>query len=98
MSYIVTIRKNDTGEIRRYECDLIWDDEGCPFWWSTDGNAGCDCNLGRNFLRAGPDAPPADNPSWNYSDFDCGETAYRPLDAYLPDGRVIPLDTDRGPR
>jgi hypothetical protein len=93
MGYEVTIRKNDTGEVRRYAMDFDWDkDEGQTdlFWW-TDGNFGCDCNRGSSFLRAGGPGP-ADDPHWNNVEFDCGHEGYTVLHAYLPDGRVIPID------
>ena len=43
---IAYIRNNETGEIRHYKDDLIWDTENnCPhtFIWE-EGNYGCDCN------------------------------------------------------
>ena len=43
---IAHIRNNQTGEIRQYKDDAIWDeDNGCPhlFIWE-EGNYSCDCN------------------------------------------------------
>ena len=84
MSYDILIRKNETGEIRRYTFDWVsWDEETDPYWL-TDGNYGCDCNRHLAFERAVGNNEFIKAP--------CGEGAYSILKAILPDGKEIPVD------
>jgi len=49
---LISIRKNDTGEVRQYEGDFgPWEEHSDYIW--TDGNYGCDCNRANFFVRAG---------------------------------------------
>lgn len=50
--YDVHIREKSTGVVRvaTYN-DLTWSDNSA-FWWSQDGNMGCDCNRYLEFCRA----------------------------------------------
>lgn len=52
MSYIVAIRKNDTGEIHLYNDLFEYDNEDCMIWQYTEGNFGCDCNRELFWYRA----------------------------------------------
>lgn len=49
---LVHIRKNDTGEIRIYNCMTYFDDADLPsiYVWE-DGNYSCDCNRRLFFAR-----------------------------------------------
>lgn len=55
-----------------------WDgvDEASEWYW-TDGNMGCDCNLGRQF---------------GDKNAVCGNSAYRVIEFRLSDGRVVPCE------
>ena len=90
MSYVVAIRKNATGEVRRRIVDLEWQND--VSWW-VDGNMSCDCNRRLEWLRAGGPGP-ADDPHWNNVDHDCGDSEYSALYAELPDGTRAPLDPE----
>jgi hypothetical protein len=81
VSYKVYIRKNDTGEVRARDTGFEWDDSSYFFW--TGGNFGCDCNLEREFLRAGDEEV-------NFNeDFLCGTYRYTPMYALLSSGKII---------
>ena len=80
-SYEVAIRKNSTGEIKILKETLDWDttnNYGHVYWWA-EGNFGCDCNRAIQF-----------------GDYDesCGESRFSVLYVELPDGTIIPIDTD----
>lgn len=79
MSYDVRIRKNATGEVRTVHQDLPWNDSS-HFWW-TDGNMGCECNLGIQFY--------GDEES--EEDFDCNDGSFTAVEAIMPGGIIIPL-------
>lgn len=85
IGYEVAIRKNSTGETRKYQVDLEWH-ESSLFWW-TEGNFGCDCNRGTEFLRAGGE------PTDDYEHV-CGDTKYSVLWARFPNGEEITIDGD----
>jgi hypothetical protein len=78
MSYVVKIKKNDTGEIREVTFDLEWQNSSLYAW--TDGNFGCDCNRAIFFHE------------WakNETDYDdtCGDSRYTAVEAILQDGRI----------
>lgn len=54
---VAHIKNTETGEIRKFTDTNISEENGIlnPFWWTKDGNAGCDCNRGMFFARAGED-------------------------------------------
>lgn len=55
-----------------------WDEEDDRTeWYWTDGNMGCDCNLGIQF---------------GDHDIACGNCAYRLIEFRLSDGRVVPCE------
>lgn len=80
MTYKVTMRNNETGEVRDFEQDLEWHDSS-HFWW-TEGNYGCDCNR----YLVWNDYPDEDD------DTPCGHTLFTVLHATFPDGKVIEID------
>jgi hypothetical protein len=85
MSYDILIRKNATGEIRRYTLNgCKWEGDS-DLWWLTDGNYGCDCNRFLAFERAG-----GIEPDWETAK--CGDGAYSILSAILPSGEKIDID------
>lgn len=78
VGYDVVLRRNADGEIRIIHYQWDWDEHSEYYW--TDGNGGCDCNQEIFFNRAkGEEAP----------DRKCGDEAYAPLYAQLPDGKRI---------
>lgn len=81
--YKVSIRKNQTGEIRMCEQPYEFNDAS-EFWW-TEGNMSCDCNRHLEFERAGGFDPGIDSRR-------CSENLYSALYALLPDGTKIKLD------
>ncbi len=86
MKYKVTIRKNDTGEVRIKDMKSIeWGDHSV-YWW-TEGNFGCDCNRDREFKRAGGEEIDPDDDSDR-----CGDTAYTALFAELENGKQVQID------
>lgn len=88
--YDVYIRKNSTGEVRRYHYDHDWvePDEngtGSYYLWGPDGNNGCDCNLANYFARAGNEDDPDPR-------VECGESRYKIEKIVLPSGEVVDGD------
>lgn len=77
----ILIKKNATGEVRRYEHNGFC--ENSKFQW-TDGNFGCDCNRHLFFVRSKDDEREED---W---EFPCGESEYSIQGAEV-DGRFIAL-------
>jgi len=53
MGYKVKIRKNETQEVKEIHFNLNWYKGG--FWWSQNGNMGCDCNRSMSFNDDGSD-------------------------------------------
>lgn len=96
MSYQVVIRRN-SDNVKRVHVDLgewnremINDVETIDEYWWLEGNGGCDCNRKHLFdAVADPDAPD--------DDISCpcnvGPNEYSVLEARLPDGTIIPLET-----
>ena len=85
--YDAVIVNNETGEARTYRMNVDWDDSndsGHIYWW-TEGNFGCDCNRALEFMRAGDEEE---------CDESCGESRFSVPHVVLPDGRIIPIDTD----
>ena len=78
MAFQIAIRNNATGEVRLCNWDGEWDYVAEYDW--TDGNNGCDCNLAGNFHSDGEEFVET-----------CGETAYTPLYALLPNGSRVEL-------
>ena len=76
MKYTVTLRDNETGEVRDFPVPYDWKD-GSLFWWS-EGNMSCDCNRGQWFH--GPSPP---------KDFQCTLSRYDLLKITLDDGTVL---------
>jgi hypothetical protein len=89
MGYTVTMRKNETGEVRAIDQDLEWHDSSL-YWW-TDGNFGCDCNRHIHWLYAEGKRPE------DIDDIDCGDTRYTVLYADFPDGSRIAIDSPPAP-
>jgi len=84
MSYLVKIKKNETGEIRECKMEFDWFKEnGDDYFWWTEGNFGCDCNRHNEFRRANGE-------SWQ--DIECSSHLYTVIEAILPDGTRIPID------
>ena len=84
MNYKVTIRKNETQEVR--ECDMgdIEWREYSVIWW-TDGNFGCDCNRERVFEESV-------NPDCTIDDCHCSDGRFTVPHVTLEDGTVIQID------
>lgn len=61
MPYEVTLKDTQTGEVRSFIENLVWE-EHSDFLWSADGSFGCDCNRGLFFARASGDPDPDDLP------------------------------------
>lgn len=80
--YKVTIKNNETEEVRIRKMDLKWN-EASVYWW-TEGNFGCDCNREWEFQRAGNEKI-SDDPK-------CGEDRFTVLYVELPDGTKIDID------
>lgn len=81
MSYKVTIKNNETNEIRLTEpFDVEWND----FMW-TEGNYSCDCNRHLFFEIAGGNSPDFDNA-------ECGEDKYSILCVAFENGDRIDLN------
>lgn len=58
---VAFIRKNDTGEVRKYHRTSILENDGIVHDYSwRDGNCSCDCNRELFFLRAGNEPEPDD--------------------------------------
>lgn len=55
MGYSVSIRNNETGEVRDYRMwddpEKNWQNEQDVFWW-FEGNGNCDCNRSHFFENA----------------------------------------------
>lgn len=79
MGYTVSIKNNDTNEIRDCFIDVPWD-ESSLYWW-TEGNMSCDCNRSIIFN------------DWIDMNFECGEEQYSVLAAKLEDGTIIPIES-----
>lgn len=78
-TYDVVLRRVSDGLERTVHVDHPWDDDTEKWWW-TDGNAGCDCNRGDDFGRAGGDPP---------QEYPCGNEAYLVVRVILPDGTTV---------
>ena len=78
MPYQVTIRDNNTGEVRETTMDL--DIASFHLYWWTYGNFGCDCNRCGEFYSRDP-VPE--------QDVVCGDTRFDLLKIDLGDGRVF---------
>lgn len=87
MGYQVAILHVASGEVRMDQINLNWNND--VFWW-TEGNMSCDCNLHREWHRAGGPGP-ADDPHWNNLSIDCSDGLYRALYALLPSGERVEL-------
>lgn len=90
MSYQVKIIDTKTGEARMHTMDLNWfheDGAGSEYWW-TDGNFGCDCNRGLEFIRASGREPTDEE----FEQIVCNQGRYRVPFAVLDDGRRIVID------
>lgn len=73
--YAVVICDQQTGYRRRCEMGgIVWNESG-PYWW-TDGNFGCDCNLGATFAEGKP---------VNRRDYDCCGNARYTIEAFIFD-------------
>lgn len=84
--YTVAIRKNETGEVRKYQRESEWSDH-THFWWRRDGgNLGCDCNRELEWLRAGQ---PLGDETIDDVEPECGESRYDIMYIELPDGTQI---------
>ena len=56
---LALIKNNNTGEIRKYEDDMLWVDGSGPNTWIwEEGNYSCDCNRSLFFYRAGGEDEP----------------------------------------
>jgi hypothetical protein len=77
--YNVHLRNNETGEVRVYREDSVWNGTN-EFMWS-EGNFSCDCNRAMMFQRAIDEEQ-----TW---DHDCGDQGYSVLRIVLPDGREV---------
>jgi hypothetical protein len=77
--YIVTLCNNETGAVRRYREDSVWNDTGEFMWF--EGNFACDCNRHMMFQRAR-----GEEPEWHTP---CGHTRYTVLNIELPDGTLV---------
>jgi hypothetical protein len=64
---IAHIRKNETGEVRRYADE--WEEGGAYLFQWTEGNYGCDCNRAIFFERVAGNELEWDEPP-------CGEGRY----------------------
>lgn len=87
MSFIMVMRDDTTGEVRRIQTDLKWLDHSHFFW--TEGNFGCDCNRHLIFMRD-KDANFDDGDM--EADIECGYEHYTCIEAVFPDGKVIKID------
>lgn len=94
MSYVVRMRKNETGEIRECQMDMDWhkpqpdDPDWTDMFWWTEGNFACDCNRHDTFERA-----VGIEPSDEYDDdIPCGHHRFTVIEAILPDGTRIQID------
>jgi hypothetical protein len=83
--FIVHIKNNKTGEIRKHMEDSDWE-EGGAFHWGPDGNYGCDCNRALFFARAGNEE---DTEAWGHP---CGDHVAFTAEVELPDGTRIKVD------
>jgi len=55
---IAHIRHNESKKIVDYETSVrVEDGKPIPFWWTPDGNAGCDCNRALFFYGDDHDHP-----------------------------------------
>lgn len=89
MSYKITIRNNETGEI--VETDA-YDFEFSEFWW-LEGNMSCNCNRHLEWLRSVPGPRPEGDQHLNHVEtMDCGDGAFSVLRATMDDGTVIELE------
>jgi hypothetical protein len=82
MSYKVTIRNNQNGEVREINEDRSWEDHSHWFW--TEGDYGCDCNryvVWNDYQQEDEDPP-------------CGHTLFTVQHVTLPTGEVIKIDSD----
>ena len=84
--YDVLIRKNSTGEIRRYRMeDCAWEkdsqESGGTMWVWMEGNFSCDCNRELFFMRAAGEEDPENH--------DCGDSRFDLMEFILPDGSHI---------
>jgi hypothetical protein len=86
--YDVVIRRVSDGVERVFHSNVPWveDDEreGDWFWWSSDGNMGCDCNLYLSFERAGGNNPAIDDPAC-----ECSDGKYLVMEFRFPDGTAL---------
>jgi len=78
----VSIRKNETGEIREYDDYAIWnEDEGWPSLWIwEEGNFSCDCNRYLFFQRVNGEDENND---------ECGDTKYSVNITNPKDGNIL---------
>lgn len=79
MGYTVTIRNNATGEI----CSEHYDFEFHGFWWSLNGNMGCDCNREIIFNRQ------LHGLSYGYKEFECSEGRFNVVKIVLDSGEDV---------
>ena len=67
-----------TGEVRRYECENIWDtDAGAvhTYIW-REGNYSCDCNRALFFAQAFPGNAREKDAAMDAADAECGSGGY----------------------
>ena len=77
---IAHIRHNESGAVLDYETSVLFNEDGpSAFWWSPDGNAGCDCNRGLFF---------------DDSDYECGHSAFSVNLSNPVDGKVFYREYD----
>jgi hypothetical protein len=84
MPYVVKIRRNSDGLER--EIRMLFDWSASDLFWWTDGNFGCDCNRHLEFERAEGCSP-------EFAEAVCGESAYTAVQATLPDGSIVAIDS-----
>lgn len=85
----IEVRKNETGEVRRYRDDLYdpSPESASEFLW-TEGNYACDCNRAKFFAQAGAEMEP------NPKEFACSDDAYTVIRAICDDGTIERLDDE----